>query len=199
MAQQKKPSQNWFSRINIFVKIIIFIIIIYILYSIISSIFAFVNPVLKGINSIFGPGGLNPSATKAPWWVWIGIAYYCGFFALAKAGMSKAAEQISFHSGDSIEKMAKEYDINIDTLKAEAAKSENKGKSLEYIANKLQKENMTDPYIEKLNAELEAAKKSGNEQLQNEIQAAKDNIEKAQEADDARADEAEKRHEGEVK
>lgn len=183
--QKSKPALGLLKSSPTIIKVIILIIVVYVIYSVITSIFAAVSKPLKAVSNLLGPGGLDPNATKCPWWVWIGIAWYCGFFGLAKAGMSNLTKTISFHENKTIKEIAKEYNISEESLDAFSKEAGNEGLTSRELAFKYQTEKIYKPYIEKLNQELEAAQKAGDTQRAETVQHNIDEAEESQAKDEA--------------
>jgi hypothetical protein len=181
--QKSKPALGLLKSSPTIIKVIIIILLVYIIYSVITSIFVAVSKPLKAISNLLGLGGLDPNATKSPWWVWIGIAWYCGFFGLAKAGMSKLTKTISFHENKTIKEIAKEYNISEESLDAFSKEAGNESLTPRELAFKYQTEKIYKPYIEKLKQELDAATKAHDTQRAETVQHNIDEAEQSQEED----------------
>ena len=192
--QQQKPGRKLLKASPTIIKVIVIIIVIYVIYSVITSIFAFVSKPLKALSNILGPGGLDPNSTKTPWWVWIGIAWYCGLFGVAKAGMSKVAQNISFHTGDSIKQMAEKYNLNEAEIEKFSKEAGNENLSADALGYKFQTEKLYKPRIKEYQDRINELEKQG-EQMKNQIEKLQQEM---NELSEKNAEDAEKFNEGEI-
>jgi len=195
--QQQKPGHKLLKASPTIIKVIVIIIVVYVIYSIAMSIFAFTSTPLKALSTILGPGGLDPNVSKTPWWAWVGIAWYCGLFGLAKAGMSKVAQNISFHTGYNLKKLAEKYTLNEAELEKFSKEAGNEKLSADALAYKFQLEKLYKPRLDELNKEITEAKKQG-EQMKQQLEALQKQLENLEKADAQDREEMDKNNEVEI-
>jgi hypothetical protein len=132
------------------IKIVVYIIIFYAVYSIIVSIIRFVSPIFKALRDFFGPGDAGkPGVTGAPWWAWFGMAWYllpAGALGTAASGLYK---KFKFHNPNMTDAdIAKLTNYTEEEIAAERAKPENKNLSEKEFSAKMFRENATPKLVD---------------------------------------------------
>lgn len=126
MPQQRNSPTLWsrFQNLTGWIKVIIYIVVIYLIYSLIASIVRVLQPVFHMLSKLFGPlGGNDPNNTGAPWWAYIAMAWYLGLFSLGKTATQKLIDKIRFENGQSVKEFAEKNNLNEKNLKEEYQKA----------------------------------------------------------------------------
>jgi hypothetical protein len=164
MAQQQKSSisTNVLKGIN-WVKILIYMIIFYVVYSVIVSIIRFISPIFKTLGDFFGIGdGSKPGISGAPWWAWFGMAWYllpAGALGILGTKGSELLKKFQYHNPDmTLAEIAKLTNYTEEGLKAERAKPEYKDLTEAEFSARMFRDNATKNLVEHTNAKAAAAR-----------------------------------------
>lgn len=186
---QQKSTNLWsrFQNLAGWIKVIIYIVVIYLIYSLIASIVRVLQPVFHMLSKLFGPlGGNNPNNTGAPWWAYIAMAWYLGLFSLGKTATQKLIDKIRFENGQTLKDFAEKNNLTEKNLNEEynkAKKTNPKLTEAEFIKSKTTE--VYNKQIVKLTAQEDAARAAATEaRARGDTEAA--------EAAEARADAAKK-------
>jgi hypothetical protein len=164
---QQKSTNLWsrFQNLAGWIKVIIYIVVIYLIYSLIASIVRVLQPAFHMLSKLFGPlGGNNPNNTGAPWWAYIAMAWYLGLFSLGKTATQKLIDKIRFENGQTLKDFAEKNNLTEKNLKEEFNKAKETNPKL--TEAEFTKSKLTEAYnkqIVRLTAQEDAARAAAAE------------------------------------